>query len=81
MIIARSNNNIAITTKNDGNKSKQQNIYCWGGNENGSLGIDHNNTVRIPTKIENFPSTVVQCYPSIHQLCITASSIDNIMTV
>ena len=66
-ITARDYNNIAIT-KNDGNKSKQQNIYCWGMNFEGSLGVGHNKTVPIPTKIENLPSTAVQCYPSIHYL-------------
>ncbi len=78
MITARSSNNIAITT-NDGNKSNQQNIYCWGKNSSGSLGVGHKNNVDIPTKIENLPSNVVQSYPSIHQLCITDSSIDNTM--
>jgi len=63
------NNNIAITT--NGNKSKQQNIYCWGFNSHGSLGVGHNNNVHIPTKIENLPSNV-QCYHSIHQI-ITSS--------
>ncbi len=69
MITAHGDDNIAITT---GNKSKQQNIYCWGKNFYGSLGISHDNKVHIPTKIENLPSSVVQCYPSIHQLFITS---------
>ncbi len=64
MITARGNNNIAITT----NESKQQNIYCWGLNTEGLLGVGHNNKVHIPTKIENLPSSVVQCYPSIYEL-------------
>ncbi|KKL91191.1 hypothetical protein LCGC14_1897180 [marine sediment metagenome] len=65
LITARDNNNIAITTKN---KSKQQNIYCWGSNPRGSLGVGHNNKVHTPTKIENLPSSVVQCCPSIYEL-------------
>ena len=64
MITARVNNNIAITTGNT--KSKQQNIYCWGLNSDGALGVGHNNKVHTPTKIENLPSSVVQCYSSIY---------------
>ncbi len=81
MITAGNDKNIAITTNDGNSKSKQQNIYCWGMNSNESLGIGHNYKVHIPTKIENLPSTVVQCYPSIHQLIISSPlySIDNTM--
>ena len=67
MIAACAHNNIAITTNNGNSKSKQQNIYYWGRNLSGSLGVGQHNYV-VPTKIENLPSSVVQCYPSIYEL-------------
>ncbi len=72
LITASGNNNISITTNDGNSKSKQRNIYCWGKNSNDQLGVGRNNYVDIPTKIENLPSTAVQCYHSIHQI-ITSS--------
>ncbi len=61
--------NIAITRMNNENNNLQEerNIYCWGENNEGELGVGHKEKVLIPTKIENLPSTISN-FPSIHQI-------------
>ncbi len=61
--------NIAITRMNNENNNLQEerNIYCWGENYDGQLGVDHKQEVLIPTKIENLPSNISN-FPSIHQI-------------